>query len=68
MQGNWNDILGYDIPNLMKSVLDLEKKIQPNLVLLRQNKDKIDPEVMAKIEKQLAEIKQMKKDGNINYK
>jgi len=68
MQGNWNDILGKDIPNLMKSVLDLEKKIQPNLVLLRQNKDKIDPEVMAKIEKQLAEIKQMKKDGNINYK
>lgn len=68
MQGNWNDILGNDIPNLMKSVLDLEKKIQPNLVLLRQNKDKIDPEVMAKIEKQLAEIKQMKKDGNINYK
>jgi len=68
MQGNWNDILGKDIPNLMKSVLDLEKKIQPNLVLLRQNKDKVDPEVMAKIEKQLAEIKQMKKDGNINYK
>jgi len=68
MQGNWNDILGNDIPNLMKSVLDLEKKIQPNLVLLRQNKDKIDPEVMAKIDKQLAEIKQMKKDGNINYK
>jgi hypothetical protein len=46
----------------------LEKKIQPNLVLLRQNKDKIDPEVMAKIDKQLAEINQMKKDGNINYK
>jgi len=46
----------------------LEKKIQPNLVLLRQNKDKIDPEIMAKIDKQLAEIKQMKKDGNINYK
>ena len=68
MQGNWSDILGNDIPNLMKSVLDLEKKIQPNLVLLRQNKDKIDPEVMAKIEKQLAEINQMKKDGNINYK
>jgi hypothetical protein len=68
MQGNWNDILGNDIPNLMKSVLDLEKKIQPNLVLLRQNKDKIDPEVMAKIDKQLAEINQMKKDGNINYK
>ena len=68
MQGNWSDILGKDIPNLMKSVLDLEKKIQPNLVLLRQNKDKIDPEVMAKIDKQLAEINQMKKDGNINYK
>ena len=68
MQGNWNEILGKDIPNLMKSVLDLEKKIQPNLVLLRQNKDKIDPEVMAKIDKQLAEINQMKKDGNINYK
>lgn len=68
MQGNWNDILGNDIPNLMKSVLDLEKKIQPNLVLLRQNKDKISPEVMQQIEKQLAEIKQMKKDGNINYK
>ena len=68
MQDNWNDILGKDIPNLMKSVLDLEKKIQPNLVLLRQNKDKISPEVMQQIEKQLAEIKQMKKDGNINYK
>jgi hypothetical protein len=68
MKGNWNDILGNDIPNLMKSVLDLEKKIQPNLVLLRQNKDKIDPEIMAKIDKQLAEIKQIKKDGNINYK
>lgn len=68
MEANWNEILGNDIPNLMKSVLDLEKKIQPNLVLLRQNKDKISPEVMQQIEKQLAEIKQMKKDGNINYK
>jgi len=67
MQDNWSEILGKDIPNLIKSVLDLEKKIQPNLLLLQQNKDKISPEVMQQIEKQLAEIKQMKQDGNIKY-
>lgn len=73
MQGkDFNKILGKDIPNLLKSVHELEKSIAPILSQINQNRDKIDPSMLGKFDSVMSELNktktEMKQHGNFDSK
>lgn len=71
MQGkDFNKILGKEIPNLLKSVHDLEKSVAPILSQINQNRDKIDPSILGKFDEIMSDLNktktEMKQYGNFN--
>jgi hypothetical protein len=59
-EGDFKQILGVDIPNVLKSIQAIEAKTAPLLAQLYQNRDKIDPKMMTEFDKAMNDIKEAK--------
>lgn len=64
------DLLGVDIPNALKSVQNIEKKVAPFLAQVNANRDKFDPNLMAQFDSAMKDVttakENLKKYGNSN--
>lgn len=58
---NLKDILGKDIPNILKSFKKLENKITPELHKIKQHRDELPSELMAKFDQAMNDIEEAKK-------
>ena len=56
----FNDILGSDIPNILKHVQSLENKLTPELIKLNAHRNQIPAEILAKFDQSMAELKATK--------
>jgi hypothetical protein len=67
-----NDILGKDIPNILKQFKALENKLTPELIKLNANRDQIPPDLLSKFDETMAELKankeKLKQYGNHDFK
>lgn len=64
-----NDILGKDIPNILKQFKKLEQKLTPELVKIQANREHMPADLMTKFDEAMAEVKAQKeklKDYGIN--
>lgn len=57
---NLKDILGKDIPNVLKAFQDLEKRITPELYKINQHRDEIPSDLLAKFDSAMNDIKEAK--------
>jgi hypothetical protein len=57
---NLKDILGKDIPNVLKAFQDLEKRITPELHKINQHRDEIPSDLLAKFDSAMNDIKEAK--------
>lgn len=60
MRVDFANILGEDIPNMLDNVRKLESKLTPQLALIQSNRDKIDPVLLAELDKAMDLIKDAK--------
>jgi hypothetical protein len=60
MRVDFANILGEDIPNMLDNVRNLESKLTPQLALIQSNRDKIDPVLLAELDKAMDLIKDAK--------
>jgi hypothetical protein len=60
MRVDFTNILGEDIPNMLDNVRNLESKLTPQLALIQSNRDKIDPVLLAELDKAMDLIKDAK--------
>lgn len=59
-EDDFKQILGVEIPNILKSVHAIEAKSAPMLAQLNQNRDKIDPKLLIEFDKAMNDIKEAK--------
>jgi len=52
-----NDILGKDIPNILKQFKKLEQKLTPELVKIQANREHMPADLMTKFDEAIADIK-----------
>jgi hypothetical protein len=52
-----NDILGKDIPNILKQFKKLEQKLTPELVKIQANREHMPADLMTKFDEAMADIK-----------
>ncbi len=55
-----NDILGKDIPNILKQFKKLEQKLTPELVKIQANREHMPADLMTKFDEAMAEVKAQK--------
>lgn len=55
-----NDILGNDIPNILKQFKKLEQKLTPELVKIQANREHMPADLMTKFDEAMAEVKAQK--------
>lgn len=55
-----NDILGKDIPNILKQFKKLEQKLTPELVKIQANREHLPADLMTKFDEAMAELKAQK--------
>jgi hypothetical protein len=61
MQANqWSEILGNDIPNMLKQAKELEAKLTPILLQVNQQREGIDPELLKHFDASMEQIKEAK--------
>jgi len=61
MQANqWSEILGNDIPNMLKQAKELEAKLTPILLQVNQQREGIDPELLKQFDASMEQIKEAK--------
>ena len=61
MQANqWSEILGNDIPNILKQAKELEAKLTPILLQVNQQREGIDPELLKQFDASMEQIKEAK--------
>jgi hypothetical protein len=61
MQANqWSEILGNDIPNMLKQAKELEVKLTPILLQVNQQREGIDPELLKQFDASMEQIKEAK--------
>lgn len=57
---NFKDILGKDIPNVLKAFKELETKITPELNKIKQFRNEIPQELLTKFDSAMNDIKEAK--------
>jgi len=57
---NFKDILGKDIPNVLKAFRELEIKITPELNKIKQFRNEIPQELLTKFDSAMNDIKEAK--------
>lgn len=57
---NLKDILGKDIPNILKAFKSLETKITPELNKIKQHRDEIPEDLLTKFDSAMNDIKEAK--------
>lgn len=57
---NFKDILGKDIPNVLKAFRELEIKITPELNKIKQFRNEIPDELLTKFDSAMNDIKEAK--------
>lgn len=57
---NFKDILGKDIPNVLKAFRELETKITPELNKIKQFRNEIPDELLTKFDSAMNDIKEAK--------
>ncbi len=57
---NFKDILGKDIPNVLKAFKELEIKITPELNKIKQFRNEIPQELLTKFDSAMNDIKEAK--------
>ncbi len=55
-----NDILGKDIPNILKQFKKLEQKLTPELIKIQANREHMPADLMTKFDEAMAEVKAQK--------
>ena len=55
-----NDILGKDIPNILKQFKKLEQKLTPELVKIQANREHMPADLMTKFDEAMTEVKAQK--------
>lgn len=55
-----NDILGKDIPNILRQFKKLEQKLTPELVKIQANREHMPADLMTKFDEAMAEVKAQK--------
>lgn len=61
MQANqWSEILGQDIPNMLKQAKELEAKLTPILLQVNQQREGIDPSLLKQLDASMEQIKEAK--------
>jgi hypothetical protein len=55
-----NDILGKDIPNILKQFKKLEQKLTPELVKIQANREHLPADLMTKFDEAMTELKAQK--------
>jgi hypothetical protein len=55
-----NDILGKDIPNILRQFKKLEQKLTPELVKIQANREHLPADLMTKFDEAMAEVKAQK--------
>lgn len=53
----FDDILGKDIPNILKQFSALENKLTPELIKINANREQIPADLLAKFDQTMAELK-----------
>lgn len=56
----FDDILGKDIPNILKQFSALENKLTPELIKINANREQIPADLLAKFDQTMAELKASK--------
>jgi hypothetical protein len=56
----WSEILGSDIPNLLKASMDLEAKLTPMLAQIQLNRSSIDESLLKQLDATMEQIKEAK--------
>lgn len=56
----WTEILGADIPNLLKQAKELESKVTPLLTQVNMNRGNIDQSLLKQLDATMEQIKEHK--------